>query len=568
MKEMIKFSIVIFALILVHRCATQRPPSGGPVDKMPPTITSISPLPNSINVDPKLEVRMEFSERMNQKSVEGAIFVSPQQKRPLSYHWRGRKLRIEFPDSLQEDRTYILTIGANAEDLRRNRMTESLHLAFSTGEKLDQGRISGTVYSAKGATGFIIGAYALSPDADPDPSQLMADYITQCDAEGKYQFSFLSPGNYRLFAISDQDGNARYGRGEEAIGIPTTDVIISEDLLSVENITFQLSLKDTLLPSIRSVIELDEHHADIRFNEAMTGFKASEIWSQFVLTNESLETDTLRLIDVHQNPLDASRFHLITAKQKSDVTYICRTMNLRDLSGNQMDPEHASLSFKGSARPDTTGPKLVYQSIKHRDKNIPLNSKLQFVFSEAIVPGTLEKHLSLTDSAGLSVKTSFEWANPMDAKLIPANPLVSKMKYHVRADVDSIFDMFDNPLADSSIDFEFTTLNEDTLSALLGVVTDVKPDARGKIHLRLKQTGDSELSYYIVMESSGMYRFLSILPGVYFIDGFRDEDGNGVYSYGQIAPFVPAERFVFYPDSIKVRSKWPNEGNDLIFGSY
>ena len=56
----------------------------------------------------------------------------------------------------------------------------------------------------------------------------------------------------------------------------------------------------------------------------------------------------------------------------------------------------------------------------------------------------------------------------------------------------------------------------------------------------------------------------TLLPGHYFLDCFRDSDGNGRYSYGHTFPFVPAERFAVYPDTVVLRSRWPNEGNDII----
>jgi len=124
---------------------------------------------------------------------------------------RGRKLIIEFPDSLKKDRTYVLTIGTDAVDLRRNRMENSFQLAFSTGEKLDQGRISGTVYGNSGIEGTIIGAYTLQPEQEVNPAQITAEYVTQCNTTGDYRLSYIAPDNYRLFAINDKDGKDHLG---------------------------------------------------------------------------------------------------------------------------------------------------------------------------------------------------------------------------------------------------------------------------------------------------------------------------------------------------------------------
>ena len=120
-----------------------------------------------------------------------------------------------------------------------------------------------------------------------------------------------------------------------------------------------------------------------------------------------------------------------------------------------------------------------------------------------------------------------------------------------------------NSLLDSIFCTHFWTLNADTLSAISGIFTDEDSTANGRILLRARQVSPGDLFYSIELDKAGPYVFQNILPGIYLIDAFRDADGNGVYSYGQPLPFVPAERFVFYADSINVRSRWPNEGNDI-----
>jgi hypothetical protein len=107
----------------------------------------------------------------------------------------------------------------------------------------------------------------------------------------------------------------------------------------------------------------------------------------------------------------------------------------------------------------------------------------------------------------------------------------------------------------------FKTVNQDTLSAISGEIIDQQEDAGGRLFLNAKSEKNT---YQLILEQPGTYRFENILPGIYTISGFRDADSNAVYSFGKINPFVPAERFFFNPDSIKVRSRWPNEGNKII----
>jgi len=562
------FLLLLVAGVVVYNCASQRSPSGGPVDKTPPQIVSVYPEPNSTNVTPDVKVSVEFSEGMDKQSLTGAIFLSPRQTEDINLRVKGKKLTIEFPDTLRKNRTYVVTIGSNTADLRRNRLTESFHLAFSTGEKIDQGKISGMVYGPSNIEGSIVGAYTIADSMEPDPAKQYAEYMTQVNAKGQYQFSYLAPGNYRLFAFQDKDGDLKYTHGVEAIGNATTDVLIDENQLTVDNIHFQIAVKDTILPGLASVFSSDRNHVEVTFNENINYDTTRQ---HFLIVNEQAKQDTLRLIDFFQNSIDGSRFHLKTIAQDSAVTYLLTVTDMFDEQGNPLDTALTSYQFKGMSIPDGMKPKLVQQSIKDRAIDIPLKPEIRLIFSEALMkirPGGLERHFTLTDSNKTAVDGTFHWKNPADFTFTPATELASLMKYQIQIAVDSVFDEYGNSLADSVIDIQFITLNKDTLSALSGEVSDRLPDARGKIYLTATKTGKEGLKYETRLDGPGSYHFDALLPGIYLISGFRDADSNGVYSHGQVTPFTPAERFIFYPDSIKIRSRWPNEGNNIIFNEY
>ena len=140
----------------------------------------------------------------------------------------------------------------------------------------------------------------------------------------------------------------------------------------------------------------------------------------------------------------------------------------------------------------------------------------------------------------------------------------SQRKYLIKIKGDSIVDLSGNSISDSSKIYSFETINIDTLSSISGNFFDEDTTAIGAIYLKASQQGRNPLSYEIQIQQPGKYEFKDILPGVYSIEGFRDGNTDGKYNFGQAIPFQAAERFFVYPDSIKVRARWPNEGNDLI----
>jgi hypothetical protein len=130
--------------------------------------------------------------------------------------------------------------------------------------------------------------------------------------------------------------------------------------------------------------------------------------------------------------------------------------------------------------------------------------------------------------------------------------------------LDSIFDLAGNALGKGTRTFVFTTLHADTLSSISGTVIDEDSTASGAIYLKAQQTESAGRTYELALDGPGPYTFANIFPGTYIIEAFRDSDHDGQYSFGRALPFLPAERFVIHEEQIKVRSRWPNEGNDIV----
>ena len=140
---------LIFVLIIIG-CATQVPPSGGPLDTTPPEIVKTYPENGTVNFKGNY-VEVEFSEYVDKRSVQDAIYISPYIQGEIQYKWSGRKLKLVFPEKLKDSTTYVITFGTEIKDLNAgNKMKESFTLAFSTGSAIDSGSIEGKIFSNKG----------------------------------------------------------------------------------------------------------------------------------------------------------------------------------------------------------------------------------------------------------------------------------------------------------------------------------------------------------------------------------------------------------------------------------
>lgn len=549
-------------LIFVQRCAQQVRPSGGPLDKTPPRIISVTPENNTTLVSPDQRIEFEFSERMNRKTVQNAIFITPDPGERVELRWKGRKLRVEFDDPLNENRTYVITLGTGLKDLHGNAIAQSYTLAFSTGEHISTGKISGTVFTEGRSKEILIWAYFIDDNREPDPAQDLAAYITQTDAQGSFELSHLSKGTFRLFAIQDKDNNRFYEAGEDGIGVPQKDVWLASDSLAVDGIYFRISTQDTLGPALTSVSADHQSQVSLRFDEEVSS--ATVVTANFRIREKSGE-DTLTVRMAFINLLDPMQILLTTEQQRGNTEYELSVQNLTDLWGNLVDEEFNRGEFTGSALPDTFRPRIMKIVPQDSAWAVFLNTTVELHFSEAMDTTSLARSFHVQTAAVDQVPGALQWQTPASVRFMPADPLQSLTRYEIAVALDSVFDLAGNAVADSARTYTFTSINVDTLSSISGQLADPDSTAQGRILLQAGQTHAEGAVYKIWLDQPGSYTFQGILPGTYQIEGFRDRNGNGRYDFGQAVPFEPSERFFVYRDSIKIRARWPNEGNDISF---
>lgn len=561
-KFFLKYFFVIAAIELcLISCAVQRAPSGGPVDKTPPRILEVTPARNATLVPLDQEIEFSFSESMDRKSLERAIFIAPDPGDRFKVKWKGDRFRLEFRDSLKTNRTYVITLGTDLKDERGNSLAQSYTLAFSTGEKLSDGKITGRVYAEEKKQGVLLWAYILDERGDPDPTQRAGDYATQTDGQGQYEFSNLSEGKYRVFAIWDKDNNRFFEVGLDAIGIPSRDFELREDSLAISDVNFKLSLKDTLGPALISVAVEDRNHLRLTFDESLLGENIAE--TQNYRIHETKSGVALPVQVAYPDAREPKEIFIVTGPQKARTEYVLQVGNITDRFRNSIDPEFNSVQFEGSARPDSIRPRLLSTTPVDSARGVLPDSKVMVHFSEPILQESFESSFLLSDSLGNALSGSFLWQSPGSVEFTPSGNLTGLSRHTIAVQLDSVFDLFGNAVADSTMSLTFQTVNPDTFSSITGMIVDDDSVATGKIFMKAKSKDRAGPIYEITLEVPGSYSFSPILPGTYTIEGYRDADGNGEYSFGDAVPFRPAERFFVYDQEIQVRARWPNEGNDI-----
>lgn len=306
--------ITIFFLLFLFGCAGQRPPEGGPPDSVPPEIISVFPAPNTVNYTDS-KIVLEFSEYVDRRSTEGAIFISPTIEEK-EFDWSGTELEITFKEQLRSNTTYVITVGTDVIDVRaQNRMAKSFTLAFSTGNTIDKGAVAGKVYDEK-SDGVMIFSYRLDtimPDT-LNPAKTKPDYITQTGKSGDFLLTNLAPGKYRMFAIRDEFRNLLYDPETDAAGTSDDVTLTLTDTLA-SGMKFVIAKEDTTPPRLSSVTATDDRHLIVQFSEPMDTLSLAI--SDFSVT-DTLFQNTLPLKQFFVNNFEYTSFTIVTEKQKSN----------------------------------------------------------------------------------------------------------------------------------------------------------------------------------------------------------------------------------------------------------
>jgi len=549
----------LMIVLCVIACAKQSPPPGGPVDDVPPKILEVEPPSGTVRVSRDTRVRFLFSEKIDHRSLNDAVFVTPNPGGDLRFEWRGAALEIKFPDSLRLNTTYVVTLGTGIRDLRNNRLDQSISIAFSTGDSISAGELRGRIYGEK-VQGVLVGAFRIGENQEPDPARHEADYTTQSGKAGEFEFRYLANGTYRVLAIEDKYGNRLYDRGEDAVGVASGDFKLRGEKPKVRDINLRLAQEDTLKPSLAAVVATDNRHLEWRFEEP--ALPPDQNWFSHLRVIPSPEGSAgFAVLASEPYPLNPEVVHSVTAPQ-APGTYRAGAENLFDFSGLPLDSVSREVEFTASSQADTVRPRIVRLTPDDSSRSVALDTHVEFTFSELMRMDTSRTILMVRDSAGVTVRGSGRWKNHFQFEFKPAASWQSRAKHIVEIFPDSTFDLSGLALFDTLRQRIFWTINADTLSSISGNVSDTMATT-GQLRMSAKQIVGGKAIYEITVDAQGPYKFDGVLPGVYQLSVYRDANDNGRYDFGKAFPFFPAERFVVSPDSIKVRARWPNEGNDV-----
>ena len=550
-KELI---LQIIFLTLILGCASQLPPGGGDVDRTPPEIVEVYPPNGTINYNDNY-FEIEFSEYINKRTFNDALFISPIVEGRLQFEWTGTSINVEFVEGLKEDITYTITIGTDVVDLNnKNRMARSYSFSFATGSTIDRREIIGRVAQQE-TEGVLIFAYKIDEGVDTLLIR-KPDYVSQTSADGRFHLNGMGESDYRLFAVKDEYRDLIYDMNQDLIGVPNKDIsLVGSDSLFV-GMKFKMFKADTTTPRLLKSIMTDEKHILVTLSEE--------------LAQSKVENDNFYLIDSTVNytskiSLAYKRFGkkdeivLVPEEQlKVDNSVFLIAKLLSDTLGNEYYDDFVSISI--SDKPDTTAPDIIGTEPSGFNSTIDfINPKLKFYFNDGIKNTDIQKSISFADTLGKNVPFNFSWDDDATLIVYPVNDLKSDKDYVIELDLNAFADASGNS-RDSIYQFKFKTIAGLDFTGITGKLLNINT---GPNPILVLQNVDNKNKRYQQNVSGDDFNFERISAGKYMLWSYFDADSNYQFNHGWPQPIEYSERFSIYTDTLKLKERWVI--TDIIF---
>ncbi len=547
------FSIVVFFL---YGCAGQRPPEGGPIDTEPPQIISVYPTPQTTNFTEN-KIVLEFSEYVDRRSTEEAIFISPNIQ-DKEFEWSGTEVELIFNEELRKNTTYVITIGTDVRDVRAsNRMANAFSLSFSTGEKIDNGMIAGKVFDEK-PDGVMIFSYRLN-DIKPDtldPKNSKPDYLTQTGKEGDFRLTNIAAGTYRLFAVRDEFRNLLYDPETDAVGT-NDDVVLTEKDTLKSGLKFIIAKEDTTAPRVTSVQPSDGNHLTVQFSEQMD--TATMRASSFAIT-DTLGSSQINVLDLFPVNFQLTGFTLVTEQQRGDSLHLLHVNEkVKDKTGYGMSPLARNKLFTGSAVKDTIPASILFLSVKDSSSKIFSDDSIVVRFSDAVSGSQSDSMVRIIrNKDSSSVPVGLTWMNRAAVSIKPAKPFLINESYSLSIVWNYIVDPAGNVRKDSITTVQFSIDDPENYGSVEGSFAGFGSESSV---IQAENIVDKKQPKRKVKASaSGKFAFNRLPEGRYVLKAFDDRNNNIIHDAGKPFPFIRAEQFSIYKDTVRVRPRWPVDG--------
>lgn len=592
-------------MAVLTQCAAVGTPDGGAYDETPPRVTGSSPKMEATGVKSK-KVTIDFSEFIKlEKASEKVVYSPPQLEQP-EIKVNGKKIQIEFIDSLKPGTTYSIDFSDGIVDNNEGNPLGDFCFRFSTGDSIDTLEVSGYVLNAEDlepVAGITVGLH--SDLSDSAFLKKPFDRVSRTDSKGHFTVRGIAPGRYRIFAVQDMDGSYSYSARNELVAwsdsviIPSsfpdvrTDSIFSLegtfDSLATVNYTHYLPDDIVLLASLAkpdnqylAKYERDSHEkATVQFSLPMdsmpeikwldcdcdssyvlqhsVGFDTLTFWfhDTLVYYRDTLSmsltylgTDTAGVLSLRTDTIQLTpkklRANILKEKEKQEA----EKKEELEKKLKKLEKDGDTLAIKELLKPEP----MRFLPVKadagnslsaYKQIRINFDEPVTFVSDTAV--HVFEKHDSLWDAV------PFEFMQ--DSTNILSYKLNAEWKpgqsYRILMDSASIYGIWG--LHNNRIEENLSFSELDKFSTFTVNIVDPKPG------YTVGLISNKKIARTAKWESGTGVDFFLVTPGDYYVFMYDDANGNGIWDAGDYYNSIQPEPVYYMNRKFTLKADWYHE---------
>lgn len=370
MRPIPKYIAILLVIIGFYACASTGSPDGGPYDEDPPKFVRATPEPNTKN-NTRKKIAIEFNEFIQLEKASEKVIISPPQNEAPEVKTSGKRVLVNFYDSLRPNTTYTIDFGDAIVDNNEGNPMGNFSYAFSTGDTIDTMQVSGVVLNSadlEPIKGIQVGLHKNLNDSAF--TTLPFDRISRTDSRGQFIIRGIAPGTYRIYALMDGNQNYLFDSKTEAIAFMDSLIVPSmEGAVRQDTVWNQ---KDTT--KIDTVIQVN-YTRFLPDNIMLRAFK-EENNLQYLMKSERPKTNQFMLyFSAKADTLptltglnfDAEKSLLVEPNQKNDsILYWIKDTVLCEQDTLIMQLDYLATDTLGQLVPQTDTLRMVNKIPKER----------------------------------------------------------------------------------------------------------------------------------------------------------------------------------------------------------
>lgn len=540
-----QFLLWLFLALVLVSCARVGSPIGGDKDTIPPKMVGSNIDTTRINVPRDLkELRIDFDEYITLKDINKNLIISP----PIKYtkiipsSMGNKYLQIQWKDTLQANTTYNFNFGNSVVDLNESNPLPYFNFAFSTGDKIDDLFISGTISDALGSDknsegkerNIVVGLYQAKDSMDYRQKPY---YITKADPDGYFELNYLTPGKYRIVGFDDENGNSIFDPGKESISFQKESIDLTKNISGLRLKTFA--------------------------SKKLIKYKEMAISTGGVLMTFEGNPDKVIVKAVGDKPSD----YKVTHKLRSDSVKVWFDAGKENIG--VAISENLKFSYDIGTKQDTVS--IFYKKPAKEDMTVsnPFSNELapgsDFRFASNYIINKIQPENWKLESDSISQNFTAKISELDSTQVVIKSNFVVGKKYKLTVPKNTVISFY-NRLSES-VRFDFEAAKPEEFGSFTVNLVN-KPEHNFWIQL----LNDKSEPVYQKFSNESLIKFINLKPASYKLRILVDNNDNGFWDSSDFATQTLSEDVYLYRKAgdkdimtkVNIRPMWEiNENWDL-----